>query len=71
MKIFTQSFRNSAMSEFRENFHKTLLLVLFISLAITALADSVLLFSDLSSTTPYFYECKISRTSSLTLEGLY
>jgi hypothetical protein len=71
MKIFTQTARSSAQPELQDKFRKIVLLILFISLAITALADSVQLFSDLSSGTPYFYECKSTGTSSSTSVALY
>lgn len=71
MKISTLSANQPTTPETNNTFRKTVLLVLFISLAITALADSVQLFSDLSAAAPYIYECKISKTSSSILEASY
>ncbi len=49
MKIFTHTAHSSAKPEMQDKVRKTILLILFISLAITALADSVLIFSNASS----------------------
>jgi hypothetical protein len=71
MKIFTQTVLSTGKPELQDKIRKTILMILFISLAVTALADSVQLFSDLSSCTPYFYECDYTRTSSSTSVALY
>lgn len=71
MKISTLTVNQPSTPEVNNPFRKTVLLVLLISLAFTALADSVQLFNDLSSCAPYIYECKISKTSSSILAVSY
>ena len=55
MKISTHTAHSSAKPEMQDKVRKTVLLILFISLAITALADSVLIFNNVTSMPPQFY----------------